>query len=212
MSGRPNKTLPPAADPLSKGDGFGRPGGPIRPPLHTKADTTLTGQPVQHQEGQPTSRPGSARRGEPGRADSDHEPKAAAAPLASQSQPAVKSQGRRKRPKLPLPPVYLTRPTASLASRLRKERGPIDKSTAERLARFMVGMLTPRKPVGRQATEAVLKAVEMLQQGKEWPEIHPVAIPGYANMPFDERSYRKFNLRRAASAYERRRRRKGVCS
>jgi hypothetical protein len=48
----------------------------------------------------------------------------------------------------------------------------------------------------------------MRQQGKKWPEIYPVAIFGFANMPFDERSYRKFKLRRAASAYESRRRKK----
>jgi hypothetical protein len=142
------------------------------------------------------------------RADSNHKPGASAAPLSSQGRPAVESQRRRKRQQLPPLLVHLTRPAASFASRLRVERGPIDRPTAERLARFMVAILTPRKPGGSQASDAVLTAVKMRQQGKKWPEIYPAAISGFANMPFDERSYRKFKLRRAASAYERRRRRK----
>ena len=73
-------------------------------------------------------------------------------------------------------------------------------SAAQRrdVARFAAGFRRTHGFVDR------LTAVEM--RNVTWREIYPVAIPGYADMPFETRSYRRYNFRRAAAAYLKRRR------
>jgi hypothetical protein len=57
-------------------------------------------------------------------------------------------------------------------------------------------------------TEAVAVAVGLRRKGWAWPDIYPVAIRGFSNMEFYQRSYRMFNLRGAVRAYRRRRKKR----
>jgi hypothetical protein len=83
---------------------------------------------------------------------------------------------------------------------------PLTRPDAERMARCLVSLLVPRRLPGKRATPAVVAAAALKQEGKSWPVIYSSVLNDYANMPFHERSYRCYRLRRAVAAIFRRRR------
>ena len=97
---------------------------------------------------------------------------------------------------------------SQLASDFRREHGLQDRRTGDRIARLFRISITPRRSSGRPPTPEVLKAVELRQRDTPWPKIFPVVIPDYWNLPYEEQYCRRDKLRRAVSAYCRRRRNK----
>ena len=83
---------------------------------------------------------------------------------------------------------------------IRRECGPIDRDAADRMARCFRAMLLPRRPPGRKPSREVAVAASLRRRGVQWRAIYPKALAGYASMPFYERSYRCYNLRRAVAA------------
>ena len=83
---------------------------------------------------------------------------------------------------------------------IRRECGSIDRFAAERIARCFRSMLLPRRPPGRKPSREVAVATSLRRKGVQWRAIYPKALAGYASMPFYERSYRCYNLRRAVAA------------
>jgi len=98
------------------------------------------------------------------------------------------------------------RTVSHAASAIRRQLGEMDRIEADRIARCFRAMLLPRKPPGRKPSSEVLIATGMRMKGEPWKEIYPHALANYARMPFYERNYRCFNLRRAAAAYMKRQR------
>jgi hypothetical protein len=93
------------------------------------------------------------------------------------------------------------------AAEIRKASAePIKRSEAQRMARYLVSVLVPRRSPGKKPTAEVLKAVELKQQGKPWFAIYPQVISDYDRMPKYERSWKCFKLRRAVAASLKRRR------
>ena len=92
------------------------------------------------------------------------------------------------------------------ASKVRGKYGPIDPITAKRIMRDFKAALVPRRAPGRKVSKEVATAAEMRSAGTPWLQIYPAAFEGFDRMPFEVRSYRKYNLRRAVAAYLRRRR------
>ena len=87
------------------------------------------------------------------------------------------------------------------ASKVRGKYGPIDPITAKRIMRDFKAALVPRRAPGRKVSKEVATAAEMRKAGTPWKQIYPSALEGFDQMPFDLRSYRKYNLRRAVAAY-----------
>jgi hypothetical protein len=98
-----------------------------------------------------------------------------------------------------------------VARTIRRAAGePIARSGAQRMARYLVSVLVPRRQPGRKATPEVLKAAALKQEGKPWRAIYPVVFEDYPQMPAYERSWRCHRLRRAvAASLKRRARREG---
>jgi len=71
-----------------------------------------------------------------------------------------------------------------------------ERTTAERAARLFRAALIPRRQPGRQLSDSVKIAVEMLTQGENWQNIYAAALPGFRAMDKYERLGRCTNLRR----------------
>ena len=87
---------------------------------------------------------------------------------------------------------------------IRRRSGPIDRAAADRLTRCFRAMLLPRRPPGRKPSRQVALATDLRREGVQWRHIYPRAVVGYASMPFYERNWRCYNLRRAVAARLRR--------
>src|SRR5215471_1218958 len=114
------------------------------------------------------------------------------------------SRSPRDRPKRSVPWRRVLRKTAAQLRETASE--PIERLEAERMARYLVSVLVPRRRPGQKPSLQVLKAVELKQQGKPWPEIYPRVLADYETMPKYERSWMCFRLRRAVAANLKRRR------
>lgn len=84
--------------------------------------------------------------------------------------------------------------------------GPIARSEAQIMARYLVSLMAPRRPPGRKPTPQVVKAVALKLEGKPWRAIYPLVFEDYARMPRYERNWRCHRLRRAVAASLKRRR------
>jgi len=123
-------------------------------------------------------------------------------PGSSAAAPASRRPRRRQQPPLP---DGMRHKVDSFAKDLRAEFGIVDRQIGQRLARRLCSLITPRSKIGRPMTEAVATAIGLRRKGWAWSDIYPIAIPGFAQMEFYQRSYRMFNLREAVRAYRRRR-------
>jgi hypothetical protein len=128
-----------------------------------------------------------------------------AAPCSSTAAPASRRPRRRQQPPLP---DGMRHKVDSFAKDLRAEFGIVDRQIGQRLARRLCSLITPRSKCGRPMTETVATAIGLRRKGWAWSDIYPVAIPGFSNMEFYEQSFRKYNLRDAVRAYQRRRRKR----
>jgi hypothetical protein len=85
---------------------------------------------------------------------------------------------------------------ASAAARIRQDhKADLDPATADRAARKFRLMLTPRRRKGRPRSTAVIIAIKLRRQGKQWKEIYMEAIAEFAKMDRAQRWYRCYNLR-----------------
>jgi hypothetical protein len=85
---------------------------------------------------------------------------------------------------------------ANAAARIRQDhKADLDPATADRAARKFRLMLTPRRRKGRPRSTAVIIAIKLRRQGKEWKEIYMEAIAEFAKMDRAQRWYRCYNLR-----------------
>ena len=124
------------------------------------------------------------------------------APGSSTAAPTSRRPRRRKLPPLP---EEIRRTLTAVAKQFRTQHGKLDRETGQQVGRFFCTLITPRRKTGRPMTEAVAVAIGLRRKGWAWSDICPVAIPGFSNMEFYERSYRMFNLREAVRAHRRRR-------
>lgn len=102
-------------------------------------------------------------------------------------------------------PPDLARAVTRFAKRLRLKHAPIDRRTAEQLARLLRATLIPRRKPGRKPTRRVLTAVRMRSKNIPWPRVYHAVIDGFANLLFYERIYQSRKLRRAVAAFLKRR-------
>lgn len=181
-----SKELPPGTGAFPQPDGFGRPGGPIRPPLPTKTDTTLTGQPVQQQEGQATSPPPLALRRETPRTDFDHEPQASAAPKSKRGK---KFRRKRYAPSIP-PPAYekLMRLTSGFAAGLKTdpELAPALKTNPKGFRSDVEHLIRAefRLKRGPHTDPLIDEACRLVQEeGKSVPQVLRSQIRNWGQLP-----------------------------
>jgi len=99
----------------------------------------------------------------------------------------------------------LVRAVTRFAKRLRASHAPIDRRTAEQLARVLRAALIPRRKPGRKPSAPVLTAIRMRAEKAAWPEVYKAVIYGYADLPFYERLHQSRKLRRAVAALLKRR-------
>ena len=90
------------------------------------------------------------------------------------------------------------------ASDLRELYGVPDKKTADRMLRIFRAALVTRRTPGRKPSKEVLAAVELKERGWSWPRIYAEVFADWQSWPFYERSYKKFNLRKAVMTRRRR--------
>jgi hypothetical protein len=118
-------------------------------------------------------------------------------------EPSSRLPARRK----PALPARRRRLLSGVAAAIREEVAePIKKPEAERMARYLVSLLVPRRPPGRKASLEVVTAADLKGQGNPWTAIYPLVFANYSQMPWYERSCRCYKLRRAVAAYAKRRR------
>ena len=104
-------------------------------------------------------------------------------------------------------PLYWRRLLRKAAKQLREiTSAPIARAEAQRMARYLVSELVPRRRPGQKPTLEVLSAMRLKQQGKPWATIYPRVLVDYDQMAKYERSWRCFRLRRAVAANIKRRR------
>jgi hypothetical protein len=122
--------------------------------------------------------------------------------LPSAPDPAPEPVGIGKPPVGKLKPEQFSwhRTLSSAVATIRRECGPIERVAADRMARCFRSMLLPRRPPGRKPSREVAIAASLRRKDVQWRVIYPKALAGYASMPFYERSYRCYNLRRAVAA------------
>jgi hypothetical protein len=80
-----------------------------------------------------------------------------------------------------------------------------ERANAERAARLFRAALIPRRQPGRQLSESVKIAVDMLLKGENWRNIYAAALPRFRAMDKYERLGRCANLRRNVKKALRRR-------
>ena len=100
----------------------------------------------------------------------------------------------------------LVRAVTRFAKTLRKKHAPIDRRTADQLARLLRLALVPRRKPGRKPTPRVLTALRMREQNFPWKEVYLAVIYGYATLHPCERILLARSLRRATAALVKRRR------
>lgn len=83
---------------------------------------------------------------------------------------------------------------------------PIIRPEAQRMARYFIAALVPRRRPGRKPTPEVAKAVALRLGGEPWRGVYPAVFEDYARMPSYERSWKCHRLRRAVAASLKRRR------
>jgi len=100
----------------------------------------------------------------------------------------------------------LVRAVTRFAKTLRKKHAPIDRRTADQLARLLRLALVPRRKPGRKPTPRVLTVLRMREQNIPWKEVYLAVIHGYATLHPCERILLARNLRSATAALVKRRR------
>jgi len=129
--------------------------------------------------------------------------------LGSLSRPKIgRMEAMRMSEETPRAMTLWHRTITRFAARLRENYGPIDRATAQRIARILASSLVARRPSGRKPTPPVLTALELLEQGIPWVRVYPRAIPNFQELPWYLQNVRKHNLRRAVYACRWRRRRR----
>ena len=125
----------------------------------------------------------------------------------SNQQEAAGSRTRRKALPRLTSSVDLDRAVLKAGAEIReKYTEPLsERASAERAARLFRAALIPRRQPGRQLSESVKIAVEMLLNGENWQNIYAAALPGFRAMDKYERLGRCANLRRNVSKALRRR-------
>jgi hypothetical protein len=76
----------------------------------------------------------------------------------------------------------LVRTVTRFAKTLRLKHAPIDRRTADLLARLLRSALVPRRKPGRKPTPRVLTALRMHEQKIPWKEVYLAIIHGYATL------------------------------
>ena len=100
----------------------------------------------------------------------------------------------------------LVRAVERFARQLKNKHAPIDRRTADQLARVLRSALIIRRKPGRKPTPRVLTALRMREQKIPWKEVYLAVIHDYATLHPCERILLARNLRRATAALVKRRR------
>jgi hypothetical protein len=103
-------------------------------------------------------------------------------------------------------PAWQRRLLGDVAAAIRTEAAePIKRPEAERIARYLVSLLVPRRIPGKKASPQVVAAAKLKQEGRPWIAIFTQVFANFSDMPRYERNWRCFRLRRAVAAYAKRR-------